>query len=347
MVVTDTFGELVKSGIPDIHRRWVWSFCSGGLRKLEANPGVYWDLVAKAPVAQSRYILDEIDRDVPRSMPGHPFFKMKAALDSLRNVLYAYSIRAPAISYCQGMNIVAAQLLLYMPEEEAFWTLAAICEEISPDYYTKQLLGSVVDQSVFADLVAKYAPIVNNHFTTIGLPLEVISVSWFMVYFIDYVPYEASLRVFDNVLLQGTVSLFQVGLALLTLLEKTIVAEKQAHEVGNRIKAASYPATDLLNLAFFTKFAHIRSTARIDQLRIAKKHRKLQDIEQESTKQLLTLLGQKLPKCAFICHSCFANSPDVEIPFSLGRRVDFPFGRLRTERWCKYLTQARNLCLFT
>lgn len=305
MVVTDAFSELVKTGVPDVYRRWVWSFCSGGMRKLEANPGRYKELRALADVKQSRAVLDEIDRDVPRSMPAHPFFKKPESLEGLRSVLYAYSVRAPAIAYCQGMNIIAAQLMLYMPEEEAFWTLAAIVEDISPDYYTKQLLGSVVDQSVFADLVKRYAPHVSRHFDTIGLPLEVVSVAWFMVYFIDYIPYEASLRVIDNVLMEGTTTLFQVGLALLSLLEKTIISEKQAHEIGNKIKNAKYSANELLTLAFQTKYAQINTTVRIDLLRIAKKHTKLQDIEQESVKNLLSGLKSHLPKCASERHSHF------------------------------------------
>jgi TBC1 domain family member 8/9 len=298
MVVTDAFANLVKQGVPDVHRRWVWAFSSGGIRKMEANPGKYRDILASVAAKQTRSVLEEIDRDVPRSMPNHPYFKTETALTALRNVLYAYSVRAPAITYCQGMNIIAAQLLLYMPEEEAFWTLAAIVEDLSPDYYTKQLLGSIVDQSVFNDLVKKYTPKVSEHFEKIGLPLEVISVAWFMVYFIDYVPYEASLRVMDNVLLNGTLTFFQVGLSLLTLLEKSILAEKQAHEMGNLIKSSQYPASDLLNLAFVTKFAQIGSTARIDQLRTAKKHRKLQDIEQESVKTMLSDLKSKLPNCS-------------------------------------------------
>lgn len=54
---------------------------------------------------------------------------------------------------------------MYMSEEEAFWTLAAICEDYVPDYYTAklQLLGSIVDQQIFALLVEKNLPLVFAH----------------------------------------------------------------------------------------------------------------------------------------------------------------------------------------
>ena len=45
-----------------------------------------------------------------------------------------------------------------MPEEEAFWILVTICEDLVPEYYHKELLGSLVDQTVFEDLIAKYYP---------------------------------------------------------------------------------------------------------------------------------------------------------------------------------------------
>jgi len=50
-----------------------------------------------------------------------------------------------------------------MPEEGAFWTLCSICEELVPDYYTKALIGAVIDQSVFEELLARFMPKIVNH----------------------------------------------------------------------------------------------------------------------------------------------------------------------------------------
>jgi hypothetical protein len=51
-----------------------------------------------------------------------------------------------------------------MSEEEAFWLLATICEELAPDYYNKQLFGSLVDQQTFAQLVSLCLPEIDTHF---------------------------------------------------------------------------------------------------------------------------------------------------------------------------------------
>lgn len=49
-------------------------------------------------------------------------------LTSLRRVLRAFCWRNPALGYTQSLNFVAATLLIFMPEEEAFWTLVTIVE---------------------------------------------------------------------------------------------------------------------------------------------------------------------------------------------------------------------------
>jgi hypothetical protein len=53
------------------------------------------------------------------------------------------------------MNIVCALLLLYMPEENVFWMMVAICEDLVPEYYNEELFGSLVDQQIFEVLVSK------------------------------------------------------------------------------------------------------------------------------------------------------------------------------------------------
>lgn len=39
------------------------------------------------------------------------------------------------------MNIITASLLLFVPEEEAFWLLCSIIQKV-PDYYEKNMIGN-------------------------------------------------------------------------------------------------------------------------------------------------------------------------------------------------------------
>ena len=56
-------------------------------------------------------------------------------------------------------NIVCALLLLFLPEEQAFFLLCVICEQLIPGtvstlddhkgYWAKAMIGSIVDQRIF------------------------------------------------------------------------------------------------------------------------------------------------------------------------------------------------------
>jgi TBC1 domain family member 8/9 len=115
-------------------------------------------------------------------------------VDSLRRVLTAFAWRNPEVGYCQSMNILGANFLLYMPEGEAFWLLCTVCENIVPHYYTQELIGSQVDQFVFNSLVEHNLPLIDAKLKEINLPLELLTLPWFMCLFVTYIPWAASLR---------------------------------------------------------------------------------------------------------------------------------------------------------
>jgi hypothetical protein len=59
-----------------------------------------------------------------------------AGKGALRRVLAAYSVYNPSVGYCQGMNFVTGCLLLFLQEEDAFVSLAALVDEVLPGYYS-------------------------------------------------------------------------------------------------------------------------------------------------------------------------------------------------------------------
>src|SRR3954452_9135577 len=46
------------------------------------------------------------------------------------------------------MNFLAGFLLLWTPEEQAFWLLCFLVEDVLPDHFGRNMIGSMIDQKV-------------------------------------------------------------------------------------------------------------------------------------------------------------------------------------------------------
>ncbi|KAJ2903401.1 putative tbc1 domain family member 10a protein [Zalerion maritima] len=218
------FKGLVLGGIPVSYRAKIWSECCGatGLRV----PGYYDDLVSRGPEKDDPTIVSQIHMDINRTLTDNIFFRQGSGVAKLREVLLAYARRNPDVGYCQGMNLIAANLLLIMPSsEDAFWILAAFIEQILPGgYYDHSLLTSRADQQVLRSYVADVLPKLSRHLETLGVELEALTFQWFLSVFTDCLCAEALFRVWDVVLCtnDGSTFLFQVALALLKLNEQQL-----------------------------------------------------------------------------------------------------------------------------
>ncbi|XP_066146218.1 TBC1 domain family member 9 isoform X1 [Euwallacea fornicatus] len=213
MYRTTEVAKLVLEGIPDHLRMEIWMSFSGALHVKAAHPGYYRSLVDKALRKQST-ANEEIERDLHRSLPEHPAFQTEIGIDALRRVLCSYAVHNPSIGYCQAMNIVASVLLIYCNEEEAFWLLVTLCENLLPDYYNQRVVGAVVDQGILDELTLEYLPSLHDKLLQLGM-MNMISLSWFLTIFLCVMPYESAVNVMDSFFYDGAKVIFQVALMLL------------------------------------------------------------------------------------------------------------------------------------
>ncbi|KAK8496747.1 hypothetical protein V6N13_096936 [Hibiscus sabdariffa] len=239
---------LVRGGVPMALRGELWqAFVGVRVRRVE---NYYKDLLANEtnsgnntekqslqydskgsttePICGPQKWKGQIEKDLPRTFPGHP------ALDddgrnALRRLLTAYARHNPSVGYCQAMNFFAALLLLLMPEENAFWTLVGIIDDYFDGYYSEEMIESQVDQLVFEELVRERFPKLVNHLEYLGVQVAWVTGPWFLSIFMNMLPWESVLRVWDVLLYEGNrVMLFRTALALMELYGPALVTTKDA-----------------------------------------------------------------------------------------------------------------------
>jgi hypothetical protein len=242
--------ELSRRGCPNELRSNVWSVLSGAAFLSEREPGLFQRLLAERGGEETR-ATREIATDLNRSSTHAFFLRNPEAHESLRRVLVAFSLRNTQLGYCQGLNIIAAFLLLYMCEEEAFWQLTLIAEQLLPGYFDANLSGARADQEVFSMLVQHFMPKLHKHLLKIDLGLNVISLAWFMVLFVGYVPDVAAARVLDCLFVDGADVLFQVALAKLAHAEQALLDSADMSIAMDRVRNdVVLDADGLLQVAF-------------------------------------------------------------------------------------------------
>jgi hypothetical protein len=124
---------MLLQGVPPFLRPHVWMHGSGAAIKRASLGREHFDgsTVAALSCADQRHI-KQIDLDVGRTFPEHPFFRKEEGLAKLRTVLIAYAGHNPDIGYCQSMNYIAGLLILVMDRdpEDAFWVLVTLLDGV-------------------------------------------------------------------------------------------------------------------------------------------------------------------------------------------------------------------------
>lgn len=255
------FLTLCQTGIPLCYRARIWAECSGA--NDIAEPGRYQELLSDHQ-GETNECLTQIDLDVHRTMPTNIYFGGDGqGVPKLRRLLVAFSWYNPSTGYCQGMNNLAATLLLtHATEEEAFWVLVCLIEKILPsEYYTSHLLVSQADQRVLIELVSEHMPRLHEHITELGVDLPAITFAWFLSLYTDCLPVETLFRVWDVMFVEGMVILFRVAMAILKLYESELLATTSAssfYGLAHSLTSRLFSVDKLIQLACNELKASIR-----------------------------------------------------------------------------------------
>ena len=164
--------------------------------------------------------------DLLRTFPSHPWFSHGAAglIAPLRRVLHALAAHNPCVGYCQGLNFVAGLLLLHADTSDAFALLATFCARLLPRYHSPRMEGLHVAQAALLDVIAATTPRALERLQREGVPIKEQSTSWLLCAFLDSLPLESTLRVWDMLFVDGQVALLRAAAAAFALHEEALLA---------------------------------------------------------------------------------------------------------------------------
>ncbi|XP_062866667.1 growth hormone-regulated TBC protein 1-A [Trichomycterus rosablanca] len=230
----------VRKGVPNEHRTLIWMVTSGSQEQMERNSGYYHSLLQ---AQHDPKLVETIRTDLHRTFPDNVQFRRTAEpclQKALYNVLLAYGHHNKTVGYCQGMNFIAGYLLIITKDEEkSFWLMEALLNRILPDYYTPSMLGLKTDQEVLGDLVKTKAPAVWNTMAQHSVMWTLVVSRWFICLFIDILPVETVLRIWDSLFYEGSKILFRVALTLIRHNQALISQGQHLPDICERFKQST------------------------------------------------------------------------------------------------------------
>ncbi|KAG6826478.1 hypothetical protein H0H92_015651 [Tricholoma furcatifolium] len=188
--------KLVFDGVPSSVRYLVWSMLTDG--KARCVPGVYTQLGGRGRVAAS----SDVERDVQRCFADHP--QLQRTEGPVLSLLQAYLTMVPDVRYVTGLTLVAGNLLLLAPEEDAFWIFVSIMDTHIRPYFSSTSVQIDVDASLFGRAMDTADPtLAKKLFADLNIPPSSICRPWFTSLFVGSLPADYLNRVWDIFLFEA------------------------------------------------------------------------------------------------------------------------------------------------
>ncbi|KAG5273927.1 hypothetical protein AALO_G00157210 [Alosa alosa] len=223
---SDKMAKRVYKGIPLQLRGQAWSLLLDVERLKQENMGKYEKMKEQARNFSTE--IKQIDLDVNRTFRNHIMFMERFGVkqQALFHVLTAYSVYNTEVSYCQGMSQIAAILLMYMNEEDAFWALSQLLtnqKHAMHGFFIPGFPKLHRFQSHHEQIMSKLLPKLKKHLEREQMLTGIYTTKWFLQCFIDRTPITLTLRLWDIYILEGERVLTAMAYTALKLHKKRLL----------------------------------------------------------------------------------------------------------------------------
>ncbi len=209
------FIERVRKGPPETFRWVTWLIISGV--DIDRNSSTYESIVESELDFETDI---QINKDITRTMKEGDY-NCPEIQQMLFRVLKVMALVDKELSYCQGMNFISGFLLIAsdLQELETVYLLISLFSDNSiygcRHFYTDGFPLLMFYLHVFNIHFAKKLPKLFEHFQKIDLPDHCWISKWFQTLFTQSLTFEANLRIFDHLLIEGLYFLIPFSLSLL------------------------------------------------------------------------------------------------------------------------------------
>ncbi|XP_037307262.2 USP6 N-terminal-like protein isoform X2 [Pungitius pungitius] len=215
----------VYKGIPLQLRGQAWALLLDIEKVKQENVGKYERMKLQARNFSAE--IKQIDLDVNRTFRNHIMFMDRFGVkqQALFHVLAAYSVYNTEVSYCQGMSQIAAILLMYLNEEDAFWALSQLLtngKHAMHGFFIPGFPKLHRYQAHHELILSKMLPKLKKHMDKEQMTTGIYTTKWFLQCFIDRTPITLTLRLWDIYIMEGEKMLSAMAYTTLKLHKKRL-----------------------------------------------------------------------------------------------------------------------------
>ncbi|KAM8959992.1 USP6 N-terminal-like protein isoform 2-T5 [Lycaon pictus] len=190
----------VFKGVPPQVREQVWLRLLKVNQVKARNAGKYQEMKEAALV--SSWDIMQINLDVNRTFRSHTMFwdHYGVGQRALFHVLAAYSVYDTEVGYCQGMSKIAAILLTFLPEEDAFWALAqlmTIDRHAMHGFFIPGFQKLLRFQAHLERVLERAVPDLKKHMDEEQMSTGIYTPKWFPQCFLSRTPFSLTLKLWD------------------------------------------------------------------------------------------------------------------------------------------------------
>lgn len=233
------FLERVCKGPPDCFR-WVAWMIAADIEQ-ERKEEIFVNLLNQTIDNKTDI---QIKKDLNRTLTDEKLFSMDMSKTCLYNVLRAYANCDKDVSYCQGMNFIAAFLLIVSDfnEVDTLYMMMFLFMfnksnlGIRGFYIINFPLLSLYSYQ-FNHLFEKDFPVLKKHFEKLEIPNELWISKWFQTLFTICIPLDILIRLWDCIFVKGIEFLFNFALSLIKVLEKDLIKYNDISDICEYFKS--------------------------------------------------------------------------------------------------------------